>query len=356
MQAEVAVIGAGIWGLEIALACADAGLDVAVVDAMMPGAGASGGPVGALVPHQPDPWRPMKAFQLAALAGLPAHMAALLARTGHDPGYEQVGRVVPLATEAARTRAEAQAAASAVWGPAGRLNCQSGDAWPGWLTPPAGGVMACTLSARVTPWRYLTAVTAALPPQGRVPWRCHSVAPGRAICDQGEVRADWLVIAAGADSFGLAAQPGGAVKGQAALLAPVRPVPPGAPLIAGDGLYIVPHDGLVAVGSTHETTWDLPGPDGALDALVARAQALCPALVGAERRAAWAGLRPRARRGQPLIGPLPGAPRVLVATGGYKIGLGLAHLVGAAVAAMITGTAPRHPLPPGLAPDPGAGG
>ena len=38
------------------------------------------------------------------------------------------------------------------------------------------------------------------------------------------------------------------------------------------------------------------------------------------------------------------------AVGFYKIGLGIAHLIGDAVAALIRGAAPRHPLPAEFAP------
>ncbi|MER2509538.1 MAG: FAD-dependent oxidoreductase, partial [Amaricoccus sp.] len=50
-SAEVLVIGAGIFGLATALACARRGMSVIVADRAEPGAGASGGPVGALSPH-----------------------------------------------------------------------------------------------------------------------------------------------------------------------------------------------------------------------------------------------------------------------------------------------------------------
>jgi glycine/D-amino acid oxidase-like deaminating enzyme len=42
---------------------------------------------------------------------------------------------------------------------------------------------------------------------------------------------------------------------------------------------------------------------------------------------------------------------MIVAAGGYKIGLGIAHLIGDSVAAMIRGELPRHPLPPEFSPE-----
>jgi glycine/D-amino acid oxidase-like deaminating enzyme len=62
----------------------------------------------------------------------------------------------------------------------------------------------------------------------------------------------------------------------------------------------------------------------------------------------WAGLRPKGPGPDPVIGAVPDAPGLLVATGGYKIGLALAPLAGRAVADLVEG---RHAgLPAGFAP------
>jgi glycine/D-amino acid oxidase-like deaminating enzyme len=52
-----------------------------------------------------------------------------------------------------------------------------------------------------------------------------------------------------------------------------------------------------------------------------------------------------------MVGPLAGFDRLIVAAGGYKTGLGIAHLIGDAVAAMVRGQAPRHPVPAEFAPE-----
>jgi glycine/D-amino acid oxidase-like deaminating enzyme len=177
---------------------------------------------------------------------------------------------------------------------------------------------------------------------------------GRVRFDRGTVTAGTIVLAAGTGAFPLIAaltgrDLGQGVKGQAALLAA-----PGAshaadrPMIYTDGLYIVPHaDGTVAVGSTSETSYQDPhATDARLDALIDRARRISPALRDAPVLERWAGLRPRAPRPDPMLGPLPGHPRVLAATGGFKTGFGLAPAVGTAIAAMAAGETP--PLPPGF--------
>ena len=57
---DVIVVGAGIFGLACAYACAKRRLKVLVIDAEDLGTGASGGIVGAMAPHTPDQWNPKK--------------------------------------------------------------------------------------------------------------------------------------------------------------------------------------------------------------------------------------------------------------------------------------------------------
>lgn len=362
------VIGGGVFGLSVARSCVAAGLSVIVTEAERIGAtnngAASGGIVGALVPHRPVPWRDFNRFQFDALTGLPDRMAALAAESGRDPGYARTGRLSALADAGQRARAEAQAAAAPeYWGGAGRLQVLEAppERAAGWLAPGACpyGVVHDTLSARVAPRLYLSALKAALTGRAelREGWRCVRLDPAAGVArfGPGEITAGHVVLAAGTGAFplleGLTGRPcGSGVKGQAALLG--IEAPPGLPVIHGDGLYIVAHArGTVAVGSTSEKAWDAPGCDQRLDALIARARRLSPALAQAEVTERWAGIRPRAPGNAPMVGKLPGLERLVVAAGGYKIGFGIAHLVGDAVAAMIRGEAPRHPLPAEFAPE-----
>ena len=75
-MADLTIHGAGIFGLSIAWLALQKGASVTVVDPNGPGAGASGGIVGALQPHTPDPWNEKKQFQLDALLMAPgiAHL------------------------------------------------------------------------------------------------------------------------------------------------------------------------------------------------------------------------------------------------------------------------------------------
>ena len=86
MASDALVIGGGAFGLNLALALARSGRRCVLLDpaggAGDPAAAASMGLVGALGPHQPAPWTPLKALQFEALISAPAHAARLAAETG----------------------------------------------------------------------------------------------------------------------------------------------------------------------------------------------------------------------------------------------------------------------------------
>jgi len=58
----------------------------------------------------------------------------------------------------------------------------------------------------------------------------------------------------------------------------------------------------------------------------------------------WVGMRPLTPDGLPIIGPLPGVPRVIAATGHAMLGVTLAPATGEAVADLITGAADPQAL------------
>lgn len=345
---EVLVVGAGIFGLSCALACAERGMAVTVLERFAPGAGASGGVVGALSPFLPAPWNPKKQAQLDALVAGEAYWGRIAEISGHEPGYARVGRLIPLATAEARERAAEMARGAAeVWPEPFTWELVAPADLPGWIARDAApfGAVRETLSARLTPRAALAAQVGALSALGgrlQVGTEVVGLADGGVRTAEGMVRAEAIVLATGSGGADLTEGvigrkvAGRHVKGQAALIACDQPR---MPLIFSDGLYVVAHgDGSVAVGSTSESSWASPDEtDGELEDLIARARMLCPDLARAPVALRWAGLRPRAPRPDPLIGPLPGAPGVFVADGGYKIGFGMAPAVGEAIAGMIAG-------------------
>ena len=321
---DVTVMGAGILGLSAAWACAVRGARLRIVEARHPGAGASGGTVGALAPHVPDPWNPKKALQLRSLLMAETFWAEIAELSGQDPGYARTGRLQPLADAAALARArDRQMAAARHWGAAAVWRVAPAAEFGAWAPDsPTGYVIHDTLTARIAPRRAVAALAAALAARGV------AIEPGTAPPD-----ADGPVIWA-TGVAGLAALPaapgrpaGQAVKGQSALL---RHDARDLPQIGAEGLHVVPHgDGTVAVGSTSENAFeDAAATDALLEDRIAAARALCPALADAPVIARWAGLRPRARSRAPMLGPWPGRPGHHVLNGGFKIGFGLAPVLG----------------------------
>jgi glycine oxidase len=328
---DVAVMGAGVMGLSLAWELRRRGASVVVIEARHPGAGASGGVVGALAPHAPEGWNPVKARQFEALLAAEGFWAGVAQAGGVDPGYGRVGRVQPVTDAAALARAEARAeAARGQWQGRAEWRVIRAEAAPGWRL---GGEWAVwdTLSARIAPRRALAALLAALAARGV------AVVTG-AEPPEGAAAVVWASGADGLQAAGL----GGPEKGQAALLALDRS---GAPVVTAPGLYVVPHaDGTVAVGSTSERTFEDPtATDARLEGVLAVARALLPDLADAPVIERWAGLRPRAASRQPVLGPWPGRPGEHLLNGGFKTGFALAPMLAWMLADLLAGGPDRIP-------------
>ncbi|MBY6115076.1 FAD-binding oxidoreductase [Mameliella alba] len=325
---EVTVRGAGIFGLSVAWACVRRGARVRVVDPFGPGAGSSGGVVGALAPHVPENWNDKKAFQLDSLLMAEAFWAEVESTGGVSPGYARTGRLQPLADENAVALARQRAGGAAeLWQGCATWEVIASEGLRG-LAPssPTGLLIRDTLTARMCPRRACAALVAALEVSG-----AHVVPEAE---DQGAVvwATGWRGLLDLTEALGR--KVGDGVKGQAVLL---RYPAQEDPQLFVDGLHIVPHaDGTVAVGSTSERDFDDPtATDDQCQALIDRAYAAVPALHGAAVLERWAGVRPRARSRAPLLGAWPGREGHFVANGGFKIGFGMAPKVGEVMADLI---------------------
>lgn len=327
-MADVTIMGAGVFGLTVALACADRGARVRVIEKRAPGAGSSGGIVGALAPHVPENWNPKKAMQFDALRMAERYWADVAARGGVDPGYARTGRVQPLAENAVDLARAREASARDLWQGFADWRVLPVVEAPGLaVAAPSGYVIHDTLTARLHPRRAGQALVAALAAQG-------------VTVEQGEQpRGGTVIWATGyeglADLSRDLGQPIGAgVKGQSLLLAHAAP---DMPQVFADGLHIVPHaDGTIAIGSTSERDFDAPDTtDAQCDALHARAIDACPELATAPVVARWAGVRPRAKSRAPLMGAWPGRAGHFVFNGGFKIGFAMAPELAQIMALMV---------------------
>ena len=323
---DVTVMGAGIFGLSVAWACARRGAKVRVIDPGGPGAGASGGIVGALAPHVPENWNAKKAFQFESLVMAEGFWAEVAEAGGVAPGYARLGRVQPVADEAGLALARArEASAAALW--QGKAAWRVEPAGGGWCPESATGhVIRDTLSARLHPRHACAALVATLQNKGAEVLR-EGAQAGRVVWATGVAGLEELSAATGRAV-------GNGVKGQAALLEfDARDLPQ----IFADGVHIVPHaDGTTAIGSTSERDYDDPAStDAQLDDVIARARAALPALAGAPVIERWAGVRPRARSRAPVLGAHPLRTGEFIANGGFKIGFGMAPGVGEVMAGLV---------------------
>ena len=366
---DLIVVGAGVMGLWCARQAARCGVSTCLIEAVHAGAGASGTPLGALMPHLPSAKSDdLTRLQLAGLNTLADRIAEVEALTGIACGYRRCGRVMPMASETALARArDAVAAAPAIWGQheVCRIVATPADAGAGgWLAPEAApfGVLHESLSAVVEPRRLLASLERDFCLAGgeirMARFARWDEARGAALAPDGSeiAVAAALLITAGAATFQLpdvsaAEVAGRGIKGHAAVLRPrigsgAVQAEPGAgvgdvPLVYGSGLYAARRgDGSIALGSTTEPNWTDVAVDPAVcDGLIARVEALCPAARGAAIVERWAGLRPRAETRRPVVGRMHAGRSVFIATGGYKISFAIAHLAADAIVADITGAA-----------------
>ncbi|WP_306006812.1 NAD(P)/FAD-dependent oxidoreductase [Aquicoccus porphyridii] len=339
---DVTIRGAGVFGLSIAWECLARGATVRVVDPNGPGAGASGGVVGALAPHVPENWNDKKAFQLQSLLAAEDFWTGVEAAGGISPGFARLGRLQPVLDDNALALARArEATARTLWQGRAEWRVIAADTTADW-TPhsPTGWLIHDTLTARIHPRQAVRALVAAIGAKGgEVTAKASD--EGAVIWAAGTWDLDRI-------STALGRMVGNGVKGQAALFAlDARD----RPQVFADGVHIIPHaDGTVAVGSTSERDYEHPeSTDEQLDAVIAKAIAAMPVLSGVRIIEAWAGLRPRAKSRAPMLGRHPLAPDQFIANGGFKIGFGMAPGVARAMADLVLDG--RDTIPEDFRPD-----
>ena len=326
---DVTVMGAGIFGLSVAWCCVRKGARVRVVDPYRPGAGSSGGLVGALAPHTPENWNEKKAFQFESLIAAEPFWAEVDGASGVSSGYGRVGRLQPIADDRALALARQRAiGACDLWqGKADWSVVEAAEVGDWTPETPTGLLIHDTLSARINPRGAVASLAAAVQAKGGEVTTEMNSADGLVIWATG-----YEGLAALSETFG---QPvGNGVKGQSALLAlDARAMPQ----LFADGLHVVPHeDGTVAVGSTSERDFDRPDTtDDQLDDVLRRAEDVFPVLRHARIIERWAGVRPRARTRAPMLGAYPGRVGHFIANGGFKIGFGMAPKVGQVMADLV---------------------
>jgi D-amino-acid dehydrogenase len=354
---RVVVVGSGIAGAAAAYQLARRGVEVVVVDDARPGVATAAG--AGIV----SPWAAADEA-LFAIAGpaagfYPELVAALAEDTDEPTSYSVVGGLVVGRDEATLRGIRGRVAARAAEHPAAGEVSLLEPAQARALFPPldpglaavhvSGGarvdgrqVRASLLDAARRRGAELRTGTAALTADGvRV--------------DGDPLGADAVVVAAGAWSGELVSPLGTDLpvvpqRGQITHLEVADDTSRWSVVSRLDsGHYMLAFPrGRVVVGATRE-----PGSGfdhrvtaaGQLEVLE-QALAVAPGLRDATLLETRVGFRPATPDGLPVLGPLPGNPRVVLATGFGPTGLTLAPLAGALVAEVVLGEEPRLDLAP----------
>ena len=397
-SAEIAVIGAGVVGLAVALRLALAGREVVMIDPGEPGSGASHGNAGTIADYAvmpvgtPEVLRNLPSLLLDAasplairkaailglapwlvrflrqslpaaaarnagvLAGLLADAAprwqALAAEVGGADLLQDRGALYLYDSAAAHAAAHRDMAARRALGVTVDLvgPAELAVLEPGLPAGAAGGAFFPKARFLTDPGRMMACLARAAGQAGvrHLRWRVLSLGRsqgGVRLAGEGHsLQARQVVIAAGAHSRPLALMAGDRVpldteRGYHAeydMAAPrlLRPTCPTA-----RGFYLCPMAGRLRVAGTVELGGLDPRPSPhRIARLVEGARAVFPDL--AEPSRTWLGFRPSLPDSLPVIGPSSAGTEVLYAFGHGHIGLTLAPVTAAIIADLVAGRAP----------------
>lgn len=344
---KILVIGAGVAGLAIGWRLAQVGQEVLILERGQPGRGATWASAGMLAMTaelqnaQPDEiefahysnelW-PDFAKQIEVLSGL-------------DIGYAPRGALIVANDRTALAGMERQAIQPGTeLVTADRVR----QIAPQVTRDIAGGLWS-PQEARVDNRRLALALTAVFQKAGGRLLANEAVVRierdgGRAVAARtsfGLYPADAVILAAGAWS-GLiepSVAPVLPVKGQMILLTPPPDQSPPAAVIWGNGIYAVPRGNALAIGATVEDAgFDTRLSDEGREELRHAAEGLMPALRNWNLTDHWAGLRPRAPDGLPLLGPTA-VEGLWLASGQYRNGILFAPAVAQNICDQVLGRA-----------------
>ncbi|MGN9776279.1 glycine oxidase ThiO [Micromonospora sp. H33] len=348
---DVAVVGAGPVGLAIAWRCAARGLRVVVHDPA-PGSGAAHVAAGMLAPVAEAYFgeHELTGLLTASAARWPAFAAELADASGADLGYRADGTLMVGLT------ADDLAEARRLWAYQQGLGLpvtvlrpsELRDREPALAPRVRGGALAAT-DHQVDPRRLVPALRTAAERAGAT----LVASPVRRLSD---VAAGVTVVAAGCGAAALTGLPVRPVKGQVLRLRAPGGVAPGFRHVIrgyadGEHVYLVPRGGgEVVVGATVEERTDTTVSAGAVLRLLRAAVDLVPELGEYDLVETLAGLRPGTPDNAPILGPLPGRPDVLAATGHHRHGIVLTPVTADLITDLIV-TGEPDPLLAPFAPD-----
>lgn len=363
---KVAIVGGGIMGCATALALADAGVDVVVLERAVPGAEASSAAAGILGAQiEPKDDEELTTF-VRARAAWEGWARELRETTGIDVGWRKCGVLRVARNDEERAAIEQGVA----WQRERGVRAELLDASGAREVEPeiAKDVVAAAHfadDAQLDPPTLLRALMVAASRRPRVSVRSGAtverllVERDRCVgvrLDAEDLRADATVLAAGSWSSLVAGLPPSVapvrpVRGQMVLLEQrpprVRAIVFGIAHVPGRGegsgaarcvSYVVPRgDGRVLCGSTMEHAGFRKEVTAAgVHAILSGVLACVPSLASAAVASSWSNFRPYADDGRALVGASPLAG-LFLATGHHRNGILLAKLTADQVTRAVLG-------------------
>jgi D-amino-acid dehydrogenase len=363
---DAIVIGGGVVGASAAYHLARAGVRTLLIDRGDAGrATDAGAGILSTAANVDDP-DPIERFEARAAAYYPVLIEHLRADDAGDTGYAACGSLTVAIDDAEHAHLREILAGERRWRAAkdhGYAEIGPDEAKA--LFPPLAPVRSaihCRRGARVDGRLLAGALLCAAAQRGLEVRRAavddliveHGVVAG--VRSAGErIACGQVVIAAGAWSKALGARlgielPVAPQRGQIVHLGlPGTDTGAWPIVLAFRGHYIVPWaDGRLAVGATRETGSGFAAHTTAAGVIEVLTEALrvAPGLAAAEIREIRVGLRPATRDGLPILGPVPGIPNLLLATGHGAVGLQLGPYSGKVVAGMFAGGAAETDIAP----------
>ena len=321
-MSRVVVIGGGVIGCAVADRLARSGHQVTLLERDHLGAHASGGAAGILAPRSELPHE-----EMARRSGemFPELVARLEQDTDISVEYRQ-SESISLAFD----DQEAVALKTLDGLHLDGAECRK-------LEPAlSGDVVAGALfkHAHITPPRFVqalgrSAVRAGADIREGVP--VSAIGRHGVQTIDGELTADFVILAAGPWSSGLAGAAGveldvWPLRGQLVALRAVRPLL--TRIVSWRKYYAVNKpDGTIVIGSTEEQSgFDARPTAAGVEKMLRIAQTMLPALADATVEKSWAALRPATKSGLPVIGRAAGRDDLVIAAGHNRNGILLAPI------------------------------
>jgi glycine oxidase len=351
---DLAVAGGGLIGLAVAWRARERGLSTCVLERGELGGGASRVAAGMLAPvsEADSGERALLALGLQSARRWPSFAAELEEVSGLPVGYRACGTLVVARDRDGAEALERELALRERLGlRAERLRASEARRREGALAPVVRLAFEAPEDHAVDPRLVTAALARAAERAGAVVRTGAEVAdvlPGEGLrLASGElVRAERIVVAAGAWSGALGAAPVRPVKGQ--ILRLRDPAGPGLleRVVRFDGGYLVPRgDGRYVLGGTvEERGFDTSVTAGAAYELLRDASEVVPGVLELEVEEHVAGLRPGTPDNAPLLGA--GADGVVWATGHFRNGVLLAPVTAELLAAELAGEGRDHDFGP----------